>query len=125
MTTNSEILFSIDAMFSCLNDDVSVELTVQNNLTGFSKDEQRTLVEFMLSHYESIPVLNMEPATSAVSEELNGKTVRIELTNGSDGFDLDINGHELVMQGEHKANCAKALHKALLELESQFTKLAS
>ncbi|MDI4652629.1 MULTISPECIES: hypothetical protein [Pseudoalteromonas] len=125
MTTNSKTLFSIDAMFSCSGNEISVVLTVQNNLTDFSQDEQRILVEFMLSHYESIPVLNMEPSTSIVSEELNGKSIRIELTNGNDGFELDINGHELVMQGEHKANCAQALHKALLDLESQFINLAS
>lgn len=125
MTTNINVLFSIDANFLCVDNQLSVELDVTNNLIDFNAEEQRTLVAFILSHYESIPALNIEPSILTPSEELNGKTIVIKLTQDVDGFDLDISGHELVMQGQHKANCAKVLHTALLDLESKFIKLAS
>ncbi|MGP5159811.1 hypothetical protein [Pseudoalteromonas prydzensis] len=115
--------YQFDAVIKSVHNGIPIfEVSIASNFDSFAIQQQKTLIAFLLSQYESIPLLNnIEcPAEPSVNDEVVGEVIAIILINDESGFSLEINGPDELLEGENKVVYADALHDALLELEAKF-----
>lgn len=89
------------------------------NLSFFSTDDQETLLSFIISQFESMPVMASNEETTPIPSGLIGEEVELTLKQGGKGFEVGIVGPESILMSEHSGNFARAIHKELLTLEAE------
>ena len=123
-TTTSRFIFESELKSAKMNNPY-FEIKAPENFKCFTPDGQELLTAFMLSLFESLPVMEAEYSDKPIPESLICSIINVELIQGDDGFKLNIAACDKLLESVFKKNLADAVYKSLIELDLAYHKKSS
>lgn len=123
-TTTSRFIFESE-LKSAKENNPYFEIKAPENFKCFSLDGQELLTAFMLSLFESLPVMEAEYSDKPIPDHLIGSIINVELIQGDDGFKVNIVACDKLLECEFKKNLANGVYNALIELDLAYHKMSS
>lgn len=123
-TTTSRFIFESE-LKSAKENNPYFEIKAPENFKCFSRDGQELLTAFMLSLFESLPVMEAEYSDKPIPDHLIGSIINVELIQGDDGFKVNIVACDKLLECEFKKNLAYGVYNALVELDLAYHKMSS
>lgn len=96
-----------------------------DNFNCFTPEGQELLSAFMLSLFESLPVMQADFSENPIPDELIGSFINVELIQGNDGFKISIAACDKLLESEFKRNLADGVFKGLIELDYSYHRKSS
>lgn len=100
------------------------EIKIPENFALHTPDGQQLLIAFMLSTYESIPVMQAELSDGVFPTELIGASIDLVLNQDDNGFSLTIEGDNALLDNPFKKSLALGIYNALIEIDNSYQSAA-
>lgn len=100
------------------------EIKIPENFALHTPDGQQLLIAFMLSTYESIPVMQAELSADVFPTELIGASIDLVLNQDDNGFSLTIEGDNALLDNPFKKSVALGIYNALIEIDNSYQSAA-
>jgi hypothetical protein len=117
--SNNRLVFE-SVISSVSNSHPAFDIKIPDNFSQFSPDGQQLLIAFMLSSYESIPVMEADENGADFPSEHVGATVNLLLDQSDTGFELAIEADNALLESPFKKNIAIGIYNALLEIDNSY-----